>query len=164
MVDAIPCADEGEKGEEWRHVLQLHVCPCPLHKHSLRALRVQDASCGTYVGRSLHNPHFIQRILDMLPSLDKNIYGTIPRIEGMLSIALHETLDDPNSSEARPASTLDRPVPTTSAAARSHHPFFFLPSALSRILHCVSPQMPPFVALCSISATVSRARILKLVV
>ena len=95
---------------------------------------------GPMWGGPLHNPHFIQRILDMLPSLDKNIYGTIPRIEGMLSIAVHETLDDPNSSEARPASTLDRPVPTTSAAARSHHPFFFLPSALSRILHCVSPS------------------------
>ena len=94
---------------------------------------------GPMWGGPLHNPHFIQRILDMLPDLDKSVYGTIPRIEGMLSIALHETLDDPTAS-IRTTSTLDRPVPTLDPASRSYHPFFFLPSALSKILHCISPS------------------------
>ncbi|KAL2038802.1 hypothetical protein N7G274_008560 [Stereocaulon virgatum] len=95
---------------------------------------------GPMWGGPLHNPYFIQSILDMLPSLDKSTYGTIARLEGMLSIALHETLEDPTISDLRPASPLDRPVPTTNAAARSNHPFFFLPSTLSRVLHCISPS------------------------
>ncbi|KAL9135807.1 MAG: hypothetical protein Q9175_002983 [Cornicularia normoerica] len=99
---------------------------------------------GPMWGGPLHNPHFIQRILDMLPTLDHSVYGTIPRIQGMLSVALNETLDDPlSSSSAEPSTSSEastRPIPPTNAATRANHPFFFLPSALSRILHCVSPS------------------------
>lgn len=93
---------------------------------------------GPMWGGPLHNPHFIQRILDMLPTLDKSIYGTIPRIEGMLSVALDETLEDPLSSSSPEIST--GPMLPTNAGTRAQHPFFFLPSALSRVLHCVSPS------------------------
>ena len=96
----------------------------------------------------LHNPHFIQRILDMLPTLDESIYGTIPRLEGMLSIALDETLEDsPSLSVAEPgtsSTTSSRPVPPLDPAARANHPFFVLPPALSRILHCVAPSDAAF--------------------
>ncbi|MCJ1458012.1 RNA methyltransferase tRNA(m5U54)methyltransferase [Mycoblastus sanguinarius] len=104
---------------------------------------------GPMWGGPLHNSHFIQRTLDMLPSLDKETYGTIPRIEGMLSIALNETLEDPPHHNCNtcpdPGSKSksiipDRPIPPTNPAARANHPFFFLPSALSRIIHCVSPS------------------------
>ena len=97
---------------------------------------------GPMWGGPLHNPRFIQRILDMLPTLDKSIYGTIPRIEGMLSVALDETLEDPLSSSGTSSEASSRPVPPLNPAARAQHPFFFLPSALSRILHCVSPSDP----------------------
>jgi len=50
---------------------------------------------GPMWGGPLHNPHFIQHILNMLPTLDKEIYGTSQRIEGMLSMALYEALRDP---------------------------------------------------------------------
>ncbi len=95
---------------------------------------------GPMWGGPLHNPHFIQRILKILPSLDKTIYGTIPRMEGMLNVALNESLDDQPSTGPQGPSSSDRPVPTTHPAALTHHPFFFLPSALSRIIHCVSPS------------------------
>ena len=95
---------------------------------------------GPMWGGPLHNPHFIQRILDMLPSLDTSIYGTISRIEGMLSLALHENLDDTGTPVIDPKSIPDRPVPTTNAVARSNHPFFFHPSSLARVLHCVAPS------------------------
>ncbi|KAF6235147.1 hypothetical protein HO173_006776 [Letharia columbiana] len=99
---------------------------------------------GPMWGGPLHNSHFIQRILDMLPALDKSIYGTIPRIQGMLSVALNETLEDPlSSSAAEPGASSEAstgPIPPTNSATRARHPFFFLPSALSRILHCVSPS------------------------
>ena len=91
---------------------------------------------GPMWGGPLHNPHFIRRILDMLPTLDNSIYGTIPRMEGMLSIALDESID----KSPHPPAALDRPVPPLPPATRSHHPFFFNPSTLSRVLHCVSPS------------------------
>ena len=95
---------------------------------------------GPMWGGPLHNPQFIQRILDMVPSLDTNIYGTIPRIEGMLSVALHEHLDDACTPVIDPKSLPDRPIPTTNPVARSNHPFFFHPSSLARVLHCVAPS------------------------
>lgn len=94
---------------------------------------------GPMWGGPLHNRRFIQRILDMLPSLDPDIYGTIPRMEGMLNVALHEKLDDQPPSYPTISGSPNRPVPITHPAVLSHHPFFFLPSALSRIIHCVSP-------------------------
>ena len=96
---------------------------------------------GPMWGGPLHNQHFIQRILDMLPTLDKPVYGTIPRIEGMLSTALDETLDEVPPTTPKGASTdKERPVPPTDPATRSRYPFFFLPSALSKVIHCVSPS------------------------
>ena len=99
---------------------------------------------GPMWGGPLHNPHFIQRILDMLPTLDKSIYGTIPRLQGMLSVALDETLEDPlpssTAQSSTPSEASTRPTPPTNSATRTQHPFFFLPSALSRVLHCVSPS------------------------
>ena len=95
---------------------------------------------GPMWGGPLHNPHFIQRILDMLPSLDSSIYGTIPRIEGMLSLALHENLEDAGTPVVDPRSLPDRPIPTANPIARSNHPFFFHPSSLARVLHCVAPS------------------------
>lgn len=94
---------------------------------------------GPMWGGPMHNPHFIQRILDMLPTLDESIYGTIPRIKGMLTTALNESLDDPSPSSPT-TETPARPIPPTHPATRSSHPFFFLPSALSRVLHCVCPS------------------------
>ena len=99
---------------------------------------------GPMWGGPLHNPHFIRRILDMVPTLDRSIYGTIPRLEGMLTIALHETLEDPLSSSTgesgTPSEACTRPIPRTDPVTRTQHPFFFLPSVLSGVLHCISPS------------------------
>ena len=99
---------------------------------------------GPMWGAPLHNPHFIRRILDMLPTLDRSIYGTVPRLQGMLSIALEETLEDPLSSSTgwpgKPSEASTRPIPRTDPTTRTSHPFFFFPSALSRVLHCISPS------------------------
>lgn len=96
---------------------------------------------GPMWGGPLHNPHFIQHILHMLPTLDASVYGTIPRIKGMLSVALNETLEDPLSpSTDEPGKAPTRPIPPVNPVARAQHPLFFLPSALSRVLHCVSPS------------------------
>ena len=95
---------------------------------------------GPMWGGPLHNPHFIQRILDMLPSLDREIYGTIPRIEGMLSLALHENLEDPSTPNDNTKALPNRPVPTMDPLTRSNHPFFLHPSSLARVLRCIAPS------------------------
>lgn len=107
---------------------------------------------GPMWGGPLHNPHFIQRILDILPSLDSETYGTIPRIEGMLSLALDETtIDNPQplldpAIQTSPESHKDtlRPFPSLDPSLRANHPFFIIPSVISKTLHCISPSDASF--------------------
>ena len=99
---------------------------------------------GPMWGGPLHNPLFIQYILDQLPSLNKETYTTIPRMEGMLSTALHETIIDASSntpcnpSESKGQSKLA--IPPLNPAYPDKHPFFLMPSALAKVLHCVGPS------------------------
>ncbi|KAL8728269.1 MAG: hypothetical protein Q9166_005510 [cf. Caloplaca sp. 2 TL-2023] len=95
---------------------------------------------GPMWGGPLHNPHFITKIVDVLPSLDSKVYGTIPRIEGMLTLALNETLfQEPFKMFPRdPAET--NAISPLDPALRDPHPFFFNPSFLARTLHCSVPS------------------------
>ncbi|KAL1981245.1 hypothetical protein VTN96DRAFT_2844 [Rasamsonia emersonii] len=123
----------------------------PFYHHSLAQGPVSTPHCEhcgfkTHLGGPmwagpLHNPHFIQRILNMLPELDRDTYQTVDRIEGMLTTALEEDLDlcapskekspDPNDRLA-----LSSPIiPRTDPAARDPYPFFVTLSALSKVLH-----------------------------
>jgi tRNA (guanine26-N2/guanine27-N2)-dimethyltransferase len=120
--------------------------------------------CGTKTHLSgpmwagpLHNPYFIQRILDKLPSLDEKIYATIPRIEGMLTVAREEDLNldqkimtaaptpiaatDPQTS---PEPTPTLPIPRTAPSTLESHPFFVLPSSLAKVLHTQTPSESAF--------------------
>jgi len=93
----------------------------------------------------LHNQHFIQKILDMLPAIDRETYQTVDRIEGMLITALEEDLDlaassrettpDPGPSAGDGAQQLPAIIPRTNPALREHHPFFFCLGALAKVLH-----------------------------
>ncbi|PWY64525.1 N2,N2-dimethylguanosine tRNA methyltransferase [Aspergillus heteromorphus CBS 117.55] len=110
--------------------------------------------CGTRTHLSgpmwagpLHNPHFIRRILDMLPRADRSVYHTIDRIEGMLTTALEEDLSlEPTEVSVKQKSTdasgedipLGNPsaiIPRLDPAARDEHPFYFSLSSLSKVLH-----------------------------
>ncbi|KAK2760044.1 RNA methyltransferase tRNA(m5U54)methyltransferase [Arachnomyces sp. PD_36] len=104
---------------------------------------------GPMWGGPLHNPHFIQKILDLLPGADKDTYPTIARIEGMLSSALEEDLDfcsnprdrttppPDNSSSDKQLSTPAQSaiIPHMDPSIIDHHPFFLIPSYLARVLH-----------------------------
>ena len=101
----------------------------------------------------LHNPHFIQRILDFLPGADRETYPTVDRIEGMLVTALEEDLDlgsetreptpDPES-KTPPSTSQDRTtstdpstylIPRVDPAKLEPYPFFFMPSFISKVVH-----------------------------
>ena len=132
-----------------------------LYKYSLGIVTAHGSSCehcgfkthmaGPMWGGPIHNPQYVQRILDVLPTLDPKVYGTIPRIEGMLAIARDESL----ASEATPLEpsessspslcndqqTPDRtpfsPLPPENI---SPYPFFVIPSHLARTLHSQAPS------------------------
>ena len=99
---------------------------------------------GPMWGGPLHNPQFVQRMLDVLPSLCQKTYATKPRIEGMLYTALHETLLD--TAPAQSSSSDQVAMSNTSVIARldpsqpDRHPFYVIPSALAKVLHCVAPS------------------------
>lgn len=103
---------------------------------------------GPMWGGPLHNPHFIQSILNMLPGLDRNTYQTIDRIEGMLTTAFEEDLDalvPPGESTPPPSESAtgggqgsaEYPgvIPRIDPAIQERYPFYFSISALSKVLH-----------------------------
>ncbi|KAK2018185.1 N2,N2-dimethylguanosine tRNA methyltransferase [Colletotrichum eremochloae] len=113
------------------------------YKHGLSQGPPTDSHCkhcgssmhiaGPMYSGPLHNPDFIQSILDLLPTVDKGVYQTTSRIEGMLQTAMEEYLPGPEPTE-----DLD---PKDKELARvDHYPFFLMPSRLAGIL---STQQPP---------------------
>jgi tRNA (guanine26-N2/guanine27-N2)-dimethyltransferase len=208
---------EGKKGTTW-------------WKHSVAQGPSADRLCeccgskmhiaGPMWGGALHNPTYIKKVLDLLPRLEEGgTYGTLARVEGMLSLALEECLvqelpkmiqeekppntpktngsdvqkpsgadqkhanEDATMREAAPVETEQanaetaatesiteqtekHDAPTKDSSATSPqirtepppdptytplrpsfidtHPFYLIPSALSRVLHCQAPPDAAF--------------------
>ncbi|KAJ2994149.1 hypothetical protein NUW58_g1632 [Xylaria curta] len=87
---------------------------------------------GPMYAGPLHSPGFIKKILDGLPNASDDIYGTKPRIEGMLHTALEETLPAPDDTV--PESKEDE------YAAVEPFPFYFHPTNLAGAMHCICPD------------------------
>lgn len=136
----------------------------PIYHHSLAQGPAAGPHCehcgfkthlaGPMWGGPLHNPRFIQKILDILPSLDRETYQTIPRIEGMLTTALEEDLDltpsmtkPTTETNTEPqAQAIDDPaiIPRLDPAVREQFPFYFSLSSLSKVLHCSTAPIDEF--------------------
>ena len=110
---------------------------------------------GPMWGGPIHNPHFVQRILDMLPDLDPEIYGTIPRIKGMLTMAQDEVFlpEDtialaPSTQETAAISntqiSLTRPIPSLLSSYVDPAPLFVHLPSLCKALHCTCPPDAAF--------------------
>jgi tRNA (guanine26-N2/guanine27-N2)-dimethyltransferase len=104
--------------------------------------------CGPMWAGPLHNPYFVQKMLEKLPSLDKKVYGTVDRLEGMLTLALEEDLSlaaspngDASPEGAKDSSITDpRIIPRLATNKPDPAPFFFMPTYLSKIIHCATPS------------------------
>lgn len=99
-----------------------------------------------YGGR-LHNTGFIERVLAELSEVDRETYPTFDRIQGMLHTALEEItfgVQPKTPEDAKELQQLEPQIPKTDPAEIDHHPFFFTPSAISKVLHC---QAPPLAAM-----------------
>ncbi|KAJ5692046.1 hypothetical protein N7462_001469 [Penicillium macrosclerotiorum] len=139
----------------------------PVYHYSLAQAPTASPNCehcgfkthlaGPMWAGPLHNPHFIQRILNMLPNLDPEVYQTIPRIEGMLTTAMEEDLDltpsttnaptsdEPENAQLREqAANYPAIIPRMDPAIRDPHPFFCNLSSLSKVLHCSTVPIDEF--------------------
>ncbi|KAL2754420.1 hypothetical protein ACRALDRAFT_1063263 [Sodiomyces alcalophilus JCM 7366] len=114
-------------------------------KHGLAHGPTTDAKCrhcgstmhvaGPMYGGPIHEPGFVRRMLDLLPTLDGEVYGTIPRMEGMLTTALEEQLG-PGPEEKREEEEKKVDPREAEMARMDGTPFFFMPSRLSGVLNC----------------------------
>lgn len=99
----------------------------------------------------LHNSHFVKRMIERIPSLDKSVYGTTERLQGMLTMALEEDLTPQPvhvngsgsgsevATQKQIGSSDDRIIPRMPPAIIDPAPFFIMPTLLAKIIHCATP-------------------------
>ena len=121
------------KGHYWKHVFE----QAPLASQKCSHCGMTTHMAGPMYAGPLHSPEFIKKILDGLPNVSKETYQTTDRIEGMLSMALEETLfPEENPDSPTLTSKTNRYDPTVV----DHYPFFFIPSVLAKVVHCITPH------------------------
>lgn len=104
---------------------------------------------GPMWGGPLHNAAFVEKMLEDAEGADKEVYQTLPRIEGMLDTALSELLvvpdalpspEKPGTKDATTSAQDNKPlIPPTPSHIVDHHPFYFIPSALCKVIKAVAP-------------------------
>ncbi|KAF2712201.1 TRM-domain-containing protein [Pleomassaria siparia CBS 279.74] len=124
----------------------------PMFKYSFAAAPSTTEQCehcgkkahlsGPMYGGPIHNPGFVERVLAQLSSVDRETYPTWDRMEGMLQTALEEITfgvksKKPNGTNG--VEQLDPLIPKMDPAELDHHPFFFIPSSIAKVLHCQAP-------------------------
>lgn len=94
----------------------------------------------------LHNPYFVQRILDRLPTLNTSTYATTDRLRGMLTTALEEDLTlSTTNTPSTPSDTSDQLstnpalIPRLPPQTIDLAPFFFIPSTFAKVVHTSTP-------------------------
>ncbi|KAF2633879.1 TRM-domain-containing protein [Macroventuria anomochaeta] len=121
----------------------------PFYKHGFAAGPSADEHCrhcgtkthlvGPMYGGPLHNVGFIERVLAQLNEVDRKTYPTMDRIEGMLRTALEEITFGVKPKDEKSTRVLDPLIPKADPAEIDHHPFFFIPSSIARVVHCSAP-------------------------
>jgi len=121
-------------GHFWKHVFEQ--APAGASKCSHCGMKTHMA--GPMYAGPLHSPEFIKKILAGLPSVSKDTYHTTGRIEGMLSLALEETLLPKEENLNSP--TASTKTKRYDPAAIDMYPFFFIPSVLAKVIHVITPH------------------------
>ena len=126
----------------------------PIYKHTQARAPTTTPTCehcdyklhlaGPMWGGPIHNPYFIQRILDGLSALDESTYATIPRIKGMLTTARDEILLPDDSiplfvADQQAPTSVDQPFSSLPASFVDPAPLFIHPPSLCKALHCITP-------------------------
>jgi len=121
------------KGHFWKHVFSI----APNQGENCPHCGMKTHMAGPMYAGPLHSPDFIQKVLKQLPHVSKDTYQTTERIEGMLTVALEELLQPPEDINSP---TLPSKTKNYDPAAIDHYPFFFIPSVLSKVIHCITPH------------------------
>ena len=90
----------------------------------------------------LHNATFVEKLLNDASAADESLYQTKPRLEGMLDTALNELVVIPEHKDIWHSTTHANGsfyLCKTPPEVYDPKPFFFIPSALAKVLHCVAP-------------------------
>lgn len=113
------------------------------YKHGMAAGPTADRHCqhcghkmhvnGPMYGGYIHSADFIQRLLDQIPDASPEVYGTLPRLEGMLRTALEEIIPGPEADPSVNAKEAQQ-------AEIDHCPFFVIPSKLATVVSCAAPS------------------------
>ena len=126
-------ANKSGKAHHWKHVY----AQGPSANENCEHCGMKTHIGGPMYAGPIHSADFIRKILSELPNVDKEIYQTKDRIEGMLTLALEELLPEPDDVES----------PTATSKTGKHdpsiidkHPFFFKPDVLAKVLHCATPS------------------------
>lgn len=123
----------GKKGGHfWKHVYGTG----PSASEHCQHCGMKTHIAGPMYAGPIHDPVFIKRVLDGLPNVSKDTYHTTSRIEGMLTMAMEESfplVEDPNSP------TITSKTRRWDPAALDPAPFLFIPSAISKVIHCITP-------------------------
>jgi tRNA (guanine26-N2/guanine27-N2)-dimethyltransferase len=123
----------------------------PMYKHGFAQGPSADQHCehcghkthlsGPMYGGPLHNVGFIERVLAQLNEVDRETYPTMDRIEGMLHTALEEITFGTKLEKSQTTQVLDPLIPKSDPAVVDHHPFFFIPSSVAKVVHCSAPPL-----------------------
>ncbi|KAG9234522.1 N2,N2-dimethylguanosine tRNA methyltransferas-like protein [Amylocarpus encephaloides] len=122
------------KGHFWKHVFAL----APSATENCQHCGMKTHLAGPMYAGPLHSPDFIKRILNSLPDVSSETYNTYSRIEGMLSTALEEVLPPKEENANSPTATWK--TKRYDPATIDHYPFFFIPSSLAKVVHCITPH------------------------
>lgn len=133
----------GKNDSNWKYHISVAPTSDKLCEHCGSKMHI----AGPMWGGPLHNPAFVEKVLEDAQTADKEVYHTLPRIEGMLDTALSELLVLPEavptpashtSSETDPKPDQACILPTPPHVV-DHHPFYFNPSALCKVIKAVAP-------------------------
>ncbi|KAE8443576.1 hypothetical protein EG329_001738 [Mollisiaceae sp. DMI_Dod_QoI] len=132
MIARNKLAENKNGNLQWKHVFGSG----PTASENCRHCGFKTHIAGPMYAGPIHSPKFIRKILDGLPDVSKDTYQTIARIEGMLTLALEEVLPDLEEGNTPTAtSKTNRFDP----AAIDPVPLLFIPSTLSKVIHCITP-------------------------
>lgn len=124
----------------------------PVYKHSFAAGPSADEHCkhcgnkthlsGPMYGGPLHNVSFVERVLAQLNDVERETYPTMDRIQGMLHTALEEITFGVKQSKSNGSIDTQVPdplIPKADPSEVDHHPFFFIPSSIAKVIHVSAP-------------------------
>lgn len=87
---------------------------------------------GPMYGGHIHSRDFVEKMLKQIPKADKEVYGTMTRLEGMLKTVLEEII--PGPEETAPVEPRDKEY-----AKIDHYPFYVIPNKLASTVSCATP-------------------------